>query len=57
MMEHLGIEYFRILPQYKLEPLIKKFLKYGIILDEVDILPLFHRLVMCEIMVLVTVVF
>lgn len=42
-MEHLGIEYFRILPQYKLEPLIKKFLKYEIILDEVDILPLFHR--------------
>lgn len=42
-MEHLGIKYFRILPQYELEPLIKNFLKYVIILDEVDILPLFHR--------------
>lgn len=42
-MEHLCIEYFRILPQYKLELLIKNFFISGDILDEVDILPLFHR--------------
>lgn len=43
MVEHLCIEYFRILPQYELELPIKRILKFGVILREVDILPLFHR--------------
>lgn len=43
-MEHLGIEYFRILTQYELEvPYHQNFKMWNYFKDEVDILPQLHR--------------